>query len=322
MKIGFDLMGSDNAPNSEFSALELLKDEGIRDLVVCGLGDHEHDVTDLGFNFQLADEVIGMHEIPSVAIRQKKSSSLGVLVHLLKEKHLDAIVSAGNTGAIMGFSMILLGKIEGLSRPGLAITLPTEEGYSVILDVGANISPKAIDYYNYGLMGSVLAEIISDKKAPRVAILNIGTENVKGDDTRQKAYTILQESSLNFIGNIEGNNIMKGFADVIITDGFTGNVVLKLTEGMIDTLWHMLTEEVDAVVRRRFGKYLVKPAVKGLRAKFNYEEHGGGILLGVEGVVIVCHGHSSPLALKNAVRLAKACVEFDILTAIKKKIKS
>jgi glycerol-3-phosphate acyltransferase PlsX len=322
MKIGFDLMGSDNAPNSEFSALGLIKNEGIRDLVVCGLGDHEHEVADLGFEFQLADEVIGMHEIPSAAVRQKKNSSLGVLIHLLKQKRLDAVVSAGNTGAIMGFSMIQLGKIEGLSRPGLAITLPTEEGYSVILDVGANISPKAIDYYNYGLMGSVLAEIISDKKTPRIAILNIGTENVKGDETRQKAYTILQESGLNFIGNIEGNNIMKGFADVIITDGFTGNVVLKLTEGMIDTLWHMLTEEVDAVVRRRFGKYLVKPAVKGLRAKFNYEEHGGGILLGVDGVVIVCHGHSSPLALKNAVRLANSCVEFDILKAIKNKMKS
>jgi glycerol-3-phosphate acyltransferase PlsX len=242
-------------------------------------------------------------------------------MNLLKRKEIEAIVSAGNTGAILGFSMITLGKIEGLSRAGLAITLPTESGYSVILDVGANISPKSLDYYNYGLMGSILAEIVLSKSRPRVAILNIGIESVKGDEVRQKAYQILQESSLNFIGNIEGNNIMKGFADIIVTDGFTGNVILKFSEGLIDIMWHMLREEVDAVVRRRFGQYLVKPAFQGLRAKFSYEEYGGGILLGVEGVVIICHGHSSPQALKNAIKLAKMCVDFKIVDEIQKRIK-
>ena len=321
MKIGFDLMGSDSAPTNELETLKMLREDPFCDLVVSGRGDYENDVDELGFEFRLADEVIGMHEIPSVAIRKKKNSSLGILMNLLKNQEVDAIVSAGNTGAILGFSMTTLGKIEGLSRPGLAITLPTESGYSVILDVGANVSPKSIDYYNYGLMGSILAEIIIGKKHPRIAILNIGSESVKGDDARQKAYQILQESNLNFIGNIEGNNIMKGFADIIVTDGFTGNVILKFSEGLIDIMWHMLREEVDAVVRRRFGQYLVKPAFQGLRAKFSYEEYGGGILLGVEGVVIICHGHSSPQALKNAIKLAKMCVDFSIVKEIKKRIK-
>lgn len=314
-------MGSDSAPKNELEALRLLKEETICDLLVCGTGDYEKEVVKFGFEFRVADEVIGMHEIPSVAIRKKKNSSLGILVQLLQKKEIEAIVSAGNTGAILGFSMVSLGKIEGLSRAGLAITLPVENGYSIMLDVGSNINPKAIDYYNYGLMGSVLSEIALDKENPRVALLNIGSEQIKGDEVRQRAYQMLQDRKMNFIGNIEGNNIMKGFADVIVTDGFTGNVILKFLEGMIDSIWSMLREEVDAVARRKVGQFLVKPAVEELKGKFNYEEYGGGILLGVEGVVIVCHGHSSSHALKNAIKLAKTCIEFNIIEEIKKRIK-
>ncbi|UCG91889.1 MAG: phosphate acyltransferase PlsX [candidate division WOR-3 bacterium] len=322
MKIGFDLMGSDTAPENELKTLALLKEEPICDLLVIGRADYEHEVIDLGFDFRLADEVVGMHEIPAVAVRQKKNSSLGILIQLLKNKKINAIVSAGNTGAILGFSMIELGKIEALSKAGLAITVPTASGYSVMIDVGANIHPRAVDYFNYGLMGSIFAEIVFRKSNPRVAILNIGSESVKGDEIRQKAYQNLKESNLNFIGNIEGNDIMKGFADVIVCDGFTGNVILKFSEGMIDTLWKMLTETVDAVARRRFGQYLVRPAVEDLKAKFNYEEYGGGILLGVEGIVIVCHGNSSPQALKNAIKLAKSCAEFNIVDEIRKKVRT
>jgi glycerol-3-phosphate acyltransferase PlsX len=244
---------------------------------------------------------------------------MGVLMQLLKNGAIDAIVSAGNTGALFGFSIVLLGKIEGISRPGLAITLPVETGYSVMLDVGSNLNPKAIDYCNYGLMGTVLAKLISDKKNPRVALLNVGSEQMKGDETRKRAYQMLNDSACNFIGNIEGNDIMKGFADTIVCDGFTGNVIIKFSEGMIDNLWLMLQEEVDAVARQRFGQYLVKPAIKELRAKFNYEEYGGGILLGVNGIVIICHGRSSPQALKNAVRFSKTCIDYKIVSMIKER---
>lgn len=315
-------MGSDNAPMNELHTLELIKEDPLCNLLVVGKGDHENDVKNLGFDFRLADEVVGMHEIPAVAVRQKRNSSLGVLVDMLKDKEVDAVVSAGNTGAILGFSMISLRMIEGISKAGLAITVPTEAGYSVMIDVGANIHPKTIDYYNYGLMGAAFAEFVFEKKNPRVAILNIGMESAKGDETRQKAYQNLQTSGLNFIGNIEGNNIMKGFADVIVCDGFTGNVVLKFSEGMIDIIWRMLRETVDDVMRRRFGQFLVKPAVQDLKAKFNYEEYGGGILMGVNGIVIVCHGHSSPQALKNAIKLAKTCAENNIVGEIRKRLVS
>jgi glycerol-3-phosphate acyltransferase PlsX len=313
-------MGSDNAPVKELETLQLLSEENSDGLLVTGKGDYESRVTEIGFEFHLADEVVGMHEIPTVAVRQKKNSSLGVLIKLLKAKEIDAVVSAGNTGAILGFSMLELGKISGLSRPGLAITFPSEAGYSVMIDVGANIHPKTIDYVNYGVMGSIFSEIVLEKKQPRIAILNIGSESVKGDEMRQKAYQNLKESKLNFIGNIEGNDIMKGFADVIICDGFTGNVLLKFSEGMVAAIWSMLRETVDAVMRRKFGQFLVKPAIKDLQAKFNYEEYGGGILLGVDGVVIICHGRSSPQALKNAIKLARTCVEFNLTDEIKKRI--
>ena len=321
MRIGFDLMGSDGAPKTELSALEILKQEGINEILAVGKGDYENVVKEMGFEFLIADEVVGMHEIPTVAVRQKKNSSLGILINLLKEKKIEAIVSAGNTGAILGFSMFELGKLDGISRPGLAITYPTETGYSVMIDVGANIHPKTVDYVNYGIMGSVFYEVVLHKKGPRVALLNIGTESVKGDETRQKAYQHLQQSSLNFIGNIEGGDIMKGYADVIICDGFTGNVILKFSEGIVDILWKMLSETVDAVARRRFGKFLVKPAIKDLKAKFNYEEYGGGILLGINGVVIVCHGHSSAQALKNAIGLAHECVAYNIVERIEEALK-
>ncbi len=313
-------MGSDSAPSNELQALELVKENQLCDLLVVGKGDHENDVRDLGFEFVLADEVVGMHEIPAVAVRQKRNSSLGILIDMLKTRKVDAIVSAGNTGAILGFSMINLRMIEGVSKAGLAITVPTQSGYSVMIDVGANIHPKTVDYFNYGLMGSAFAEFVFNKKNPRVAILNIGVESAKGDEVRQKAYQHLQSSTLNFIGNIEGNDIMKGFADVVVCDGFTGNVVLKFSEGMIDTIWQMLRETVDAVMRRKFGQFLVKPAVQDLKAKFNYEEYGGGILMGVNGIVIVCHGRSSPQALKNAIKLAKTCAENNIVEEIKKRL--
>lgn len=314
-------MGSDSAPRVEIEALKMLKDKLKEELIVVGKGDYENEIRNLGFDYRIAEEVVGMHEIPTVAVKQKKNSSLGILFTMMKNKEIDGIVSAGNTGAIMGFSFFELRTIEENAKPGLAITLPTEAGYSVLIDVGANIKPRPIDLLYYGIMGSILARIILRKENPRIGLLNVGSESVKGDEIRQKAYQLLKEGVFNFVGNVEGNNLMKGFIDVIVTDGFTGNVILKYSEGIVDTLWQMLKETVDAAMRRKFGHFLVKPAMKDLKAKFSYEEYGGGILLGVNGVVIVCHGHSSPLALKNAINMAKSCVEFNIVDEIRKVLK-
>ncbi|MEO0136101.1 MAG: phosphate acyltransferase PlsX [candidate division WOR-3 bacterium] len=321
MKIGFDLMGSDGSPHVEIEALKLLKEDIRSEIIVVGKGDYEMEVRNLGFEYCIAEEVVGMHEIPSVAVRQKRNSSLGVLFTMLKRNEIDALVSAGNTGAIMGFSFFELGTIEENTKPGLAITFPTQSGYSIVIDVGANIKPKPVDLLYYGVMGSVLARIVLKKENPRVGLLNVGSESMKGDEIRQKAYQLLKEGIANFVGNIEGNNLMKGFVDVIVTDGFTGNVLLKYSEGIVDALWNMLRETVDAAMRRRFGQFLVKPAMKDLKAKFSYEEYGGGILVGVNGVVIICHGHSSPLALKNAILMAKGCVASNIIEEIRKVMK-
>lgn len=321
MKLGFDLMGSDNAPNNELESLRLLKEEYRKDIIIVGKGEYEQEVKNLGFDYRIAEEVIGMHEIPTVAVRQKKNSSMGILFGLLKNKEIDGLVSAGNTGAMMGFSFFELGPIEEKSKPGLGITLPTEAGYSIMIDVGANIKPKSIDLLYYGIMGAVFARVALGKENPRIGLLNVGSESMKGDEIRQKAYQLLKEGNINFVGNIEGNNLMKGFADVIVTDGFTGNVLLKYSEGIVDAIWHMLKEKVDAAMRRKFGQFLVKPAMKDLKAKFSYEEYGGGILLGVNGVVIVCHGHSSPNALENAIKMAMRCVESNIVEEIIKVIK-
>ncbi len=321
MKIGFDLMGSDGSPKIEIEALKLLKSDIKQEILVVGKGNYEIEVRNMGFEYRIAEEVVGMHEIPTVAVKQKKNSSLGILFSMLKNKEIDSIVSAGNTGAIMGFSFFELGTIEENAKPGLAITLPTESGYSVLIDVGANIKPRPIDLLYYGIMGSILARIVLGKEKPRIGLLNIGAESVKGDEIRQKAYQLMKDNCENFVGNIEGNNLMRGFVDVIVTDGFTGNVLLKYSEGIVDALWHMLKETVDAAMRRKFGQFLVKPAINDLKAKFSYEEYGGGILLGVNGVIIICHGHSSPLALKNAILMAKKCVEFNISEEIKKAVK-
>jgi len=321
LKLGFDLMGSDSAPRSEIEALKSLKEECKQAVIVVGKGDYELEVHNLGFDYRIAEEVVGMHEIPTVAVRQKKDSSMGILFKMLKNKEIDGLISAGNTGAIMGFSFFELGPIEENSKPGLGITLPTESGYSIMIDVGANIKPRPIDLFYYGIMGAIFARVALEKENPRIGLLNIGSESVKGDEVRQKAYQLLKQGNINFIGNIEGNNLMKGFVDVIITDGFTGNVLLKYSEGIVDALWYMLKETVDAAMRRRFGQFLVKPAMQDLKAKFSYEEYGGGILLGVNGVVIVCHGHSSAYALKNAINMAMRCVEFNIIEEIRKVIK-
>lgn len=314
-------MGSDGSPHVEIEALKLLKEDIRSEIIVVGKGDYEMEVRNLGFEYCIAEEVVGMHEIPSVAVRQKRNSSLGVLFTMLKRNEIDALVSAGNTGAIMGFSFFELGTIEENTKPGLAITFPTQSGYSIVIDVGANIKPKPVDLLYYGVMGSVLARIVLKKENPRVGLLNVGSESMKGDEIRQKAYQLLKEGIANFVGNIEGNNLMKGFVDVIVTDGFTGNVLLKYSEGIVDALWNMLRETVDAAMRRRFGQFLVKPAMKDLKAKFSYEEYGGGILVGVNGVVIICHGHSSPLALKNAILMAKGCVASNIIEEIRKVMK-
>jgi len=320
MKIGFDMMGTDSAPKVEIETLKLLHKEPIPDTeILCvGKGETEAEISAFGHEFVMADEVVGMHEMPSVVVKQKKNSSIGILCRLLKEGKIDALVSAGNTGAVFAFSMFELGRIEGIDKPALGVTFPSETGFSFMLDVGSNIHLRPINYIQYGILGSIYSEKVLAKTRPRVALLNIGEESVKGHENIQKAYTGLKATNLNFIGNIEGNDIMKGFADVIVCDGFVGNIVIKFAEGMVDVLKKMLKDDVDLAVRRRLGVALVRPALENLKRRMSYEEHGGGILLGLAGVVIISHGRSSPEALRNALRLAHSCVKNGITEEIRR----
>ncbi len=324
MKIGFDLMGTDQSPKVEIETLKLLQKEPIPDTeILCvGKGEVEAEISSLGCDFVMADEVVGMHELPSVVVKQKKNSSIGILCRLLKEGKIDAVVSAGNTGAIFAFSIFELGRMVGVDKPALGVPFPTETGYTFMLDVGSNIHLKPINYIQYAMLGVIYSEKVMGKVRPRVALLNIGEESIKGHDTIQKAYINLKNSNINFIGNIEGSDIMKGFADVIVCDGFVGNIVLKFAEGMVDVFTKMLKDVVDSAVRRRLGQVLVRPAFADLKRKMNYEEYGGGILLGLPGIVVVAHGRSSPLALKNAIRLASLCVKNGVITEIKKTFSS
>jgi len=313
-------MGTDNSPKVEIETLRLLRKEPIPDTeILCvGKGEIEAEISSFGHQFVLADEVVGMYELPSVVVKQKKNSSIGILCKFLKEGKIDAMVSAGNTGATLAFSIFELGRIEGIDKPALGVTIPTETGYSFLLDVGSNIHIKPINYIQYATLGSIYSEKILGKTRPRVALLNIGEESIKGHDIIQKAYDSLKGTSLNFIGNIEGQNIMKGFADVIVCDGFVGNIVLKFAEGMVDVLVKMLKDGVERAVRRKLGVVLVRPALETIKRKMNYEEYGGGILLGLNGVVVISHGRSSSDALKNALGLAHACVKSGIIDEIRR----
>lgn len=264
MKIGFDLMGTDLAPKVEIETLKLLQRDPLPDVeIVCvAKGDLEAEVSQFGHHFIMADDVVGMHEVPSVVVKQKRNSSIGILCRLLKEHAIDALVSAGNTGAVVAFSIFGLGRIEGVDKPALGVTFPTETGYTFLLDIGANIHLKPINYVQYSMLGTIYSEKVLGRVKPRVALLNIGEESIKGNEAIQKAYGMLKTSSLNFIGNIEGRDIMKGVADVVVCDGFVGNIIVKFAEGMVDVLGKMLKDAIESAFRRKLGPFLVKPGLR------------------------------------------------------------
>jgi glycerol-3-phosphate acyltransferase PlsX len=253
---------------------------------------------------QEAGDVIGMGESPVAALRKKKFSSLGVCLDLLKKGEVEAVMTAGNTGAAVAASIMKLGHLPGIKRPGIAISTPTLQGISIAMDVGANLNPSAEELFQYAQMSSVYAQHIFNKKRPSVALLNIGEEESKGTDILREAYKLLRESQLNFIGNIEGRDFFTGKADCIICDGFVGNVVLKMCESVLEISVALITRELKKNPVTILGALLCKPAMEGIRKQTNYEEAGGAPLLGVNGTVIISHGMSSAKAIRNAIRVS------------------
>jgi len=269
-----------------------------------------------------ASETIQMDEAPAAAIRRKKDSSISVGIQCVKNGRADAFFSAGNTGAVVCGATLKLGLLETIERPGIAIVMPNRTGVSLIIDAGANINPKPVHLLQYAIMGSAYFEEILGKKRPTVGLLNVGEEEAKGTDFVRQTHQLIEESPVNFIGNVEGKDIFSGQCDVIVADGFVGNVTLKVAESIAETLAYFLKQELGADWRGRLAYGLARSCFRNFRKKIDYSEYGGAPLLGVDGIVIIGHGRSSAKAVMNAIHFAQKEVDRhinqNILAAVKK----
>lgn len=318
MKIALDAMGGDNAPETPIAgAIRAARDfpieivlVGPRDVVEQGLARYPQRPPNLSILH--ASEVIGMDESPVASIRKKKDSSINIGVELLREKKVDAFVSAGNTGAVVSASTLLVGLLPGIERPGIAILLPGVKGDTLLIDVGANIDPRPLHLLQYALMGEAYMRCVIGKSRPTVGLLNVGEEETKGTDFIKETYAMLEASGVNFVGNVEGHDIFSGEFDVIVCDGFAGNVALKTAESLAHAINMLLKRSLMMSPITRLGAWLARDAFVQLRKEVDYAEHGGAPLLGVDGISIIAHGASSGKAIKNAIRVAYESVRHEL----------
>ena len=255
-----------------------------------------------------AEEVVGMHESGAKAVRRKKQSSISVATDLVKDGTCEAVVSAGNTGAAVAAATIKLRTLPGVGRAGIASPLPNEHGQCSLVDAGANPEAKAIHLLQYGIMGACYAEYVLGKANPKVGLMSVGTEDEKGTEFTREVFALLKGSDLNFIGNVEGHDLYDTELDVVVCDGFTGNIVLKTCEATAKAVAKWVKEEIMKSPMRKLGGMLVKPAFEAAMARGSYEEVGGSLLLGTNGICIIAHGSSSAPAIKNAIRVAEESV--------------
>jgi glycerol-3-phosphate acyltransferase PlsX len=308
VRIAVDAMGGEGAPQVEVEgALEAVREsDGQIEVVLVGREDalraelSKHDVSDLPITTSHAGEVIAMSESPATAVRRKRDASIVVAAELHKRGEADGIVSAGNTGAVVASTLFGLGMLPNVRRPAIASLFPTSNEPAVLLDVGASVDSRPEDLLEFAAMGDVYAHHVLARGSPRVALMNIGEERTKGSELMQEAYQLLSGSPLNFIGNVEGRSFMRGEADVVVTDGFVGNVILKLAEGILD----LMTKALDDASAHR--------GLEALARQLDYAEHGGAPLLGVAGVAVIAHGSSSSKAIKNAVKVAARFVDIGL----------
>ncbi len=306
MAIALDAMGGDRGSSTLVEgAIEAAKEQGIEVILVGKKALLEDELERQGGNghsvfIQNATEVVGMAEAPSEALRKKKDSSIRVCFDLVKEGRADGVVSAGNSGATLATAMFVLGRNKGI-RPAIATLFPTLKTPSLMIDVGANVDCKPHHLLQFGIMGSLFTKEFLKKPNPTVGLLSIGEEDSKGNQQVKKAYDLLNSSYLNFVGNVEGRDVFKGEVDVIVCDGFVGNICLKLSEGLAETVILMLKSEIEGNLLATMGYGLAKKAFKRFRKRVDYAEYGGAPLLGVKGTVMICHGSSGAKAVKNAI---------------------
>ena len=330
MRIVVDAMGGDRAPQVVVDgAVQAARDLGLEVVLVgqqeaVGAALGNHDTDGLALSVQHASQVIEMDEHPAAAVKSKKDSSMIVGMELVKRREADAFYTAGNSGGALASALFRLGRIRGIKRPALSTVFPskTPQGFCFLLDIGANAECKPEFLVQFALMGSVYSERVMGVQNPRVAIVSNGEEEGKGNQLVQATVPLLKESGLNFVGNAEGKDIPWGTADVVVTDGFTGNIILKLAEGISKFLLDVLKEEITSRNVSKVGALLAKPAFDEVRKRLDYREYGGAPLLGVDGIVIVGHGRSDALAIRNGIRMAAQTVENGVLDAIKQGLAS
>lgn len=310
LHIALDAMGGDRGPEELVSGAVMAAREFDLELSLIGdqakLGDilATHGKLSSRVHLVHASQVVGMDESPFEAIRRKKDSSIMKAFALHKEGKVDAVVSAGNSGATLAAAIKLLGRLEHVSRPGIAGIFPTLKGPVVMMDVGANVDCRSLHLLQFGVMAAAFSQVLFGLDRPRVGLLSIGEEGGKGNVLVKKSHELFQQSSLNYIGNVEGRDTFQGDVDVMVCDGFVGNVCLKLSEGLAEAVMGMLGEEISKSFKAKLGYLLAKDAFVSFKKRVDYAEYGGAPLLGIRGNAIICHGRSSGVAIKNAIRVA------------------
>jgi len=326
MKIAVDAMGGDYAPAEIVKgAVEAARDYGIQSILV---GDEvalkrelaEYAVPQ-GLEICHASEAVQMDEHPANAIRRKPDSSIVVAANLVKDGTAQAMLSAGNTGAAMAVATLKLGRIAGIDRPAIGTVLPTAKGKCVLIDAGANVDCTVENLVQFAIMGSEYASRVMNVSNPKVGLLSIGEEPTKGNELTKATNARLGLVALNFIGNVEGKDVFAGSADVVVCDGFAGNIVLKVGEGMAEFVLSSIKKEIERTLISKLGAFLLRSALRSAKAQLDYAEYGGAPLLGVNGVCIICHGRSQSRAIRNAIKVAADAVRNNIVSCIDTSLK-
>ncbi|WP_413409663.1 phosphate acyltransferase PlsX [Paenibacillus amylolyticus] len=328
MKIVIDAMGGDNAPASTVEGAIAAATEWADTQIVL-IGDEaklepllsQSGVRPANLTVRHASEVIGSDDEPVKAVRRKKDASMVVAGRMLKEGEADAMISAGNTGALMTAGLLVVGRMAGIERPALAPMIPTIDDVGVLaLDLGANMDAKPEHLAQYGLMGSLYRQKVQGIQSPRVGLLNVGTEPGKGNELTKHAYPLLEQLPIRFVGNVEARDVLTGACDVLVCDGFAGNILLKSLEGTAGAIFALLKEQFSSSLKSKLAAAVLMPELRGLKRKLDYTEHGGAPLLGLSRLVVKSHGSADGNAIKNAVRQARIAVQNQLVESISKEI--
>lgn len=322
MRIAIDAMGGDHAPRAQVeSALAAAAEWPDTQLILVGQPEALTPLLGSGpppnVTIEPAAEIIGSDDEPVRAVRRKSDSSMVVAGRMVKEGRADAMISAGNTGALMAVGLLVLGRLNGIDRPGLAPMFPSPDNRGVLaLDMGANMDAKPEHLLQYALMGTIYREKVHGIQRPRVGLLNVGTEQAKGNELTKAAYELLEQAPIHFAGNIEARDVLSGAVDIIVCDGFSGNIMLKAFEGAASTIFSLLREELTATLKSKIAAALLRPSFRRVRDKMDYNQYNGAPLLGVNGLVVKGHGSSDAVAMKTAIRHTRTAIGNGLIAAL------